>query len=136
MTTSMMTTSPMSTSTTTPSALENVNVAGMEDMPTPDAVHASVPVTGLAAETVARGRETVRAILDRRDPRLFVVVGPCSIHDPAAALDYAGRLARLAAEVRDTLFIVMRVYFEKPRTSTVWKGFINSPLLADSFRID
>jgi len=131
-----MTTSPMSTGTTTPSALENVNVAGMEDMPTPDAVHASVPVTGLAAETVARGRETVRAILDRRDPRLFVVVGPCSIHDPAAALDYAGRLAQLAAEVREAMFIVMRVYFEKPRTSTGWKGFINDPLMDDSFRID
>jgi len=131
-----MTTSAMSTSTTTTSTLENVNVAGMEDMPTPDAVHATVPLAPAAAETVARGRETVRAILDRRDPRLFVVVGPCSIHDAAAALDYAARLAQLADEVRDTLFVVMRVYFEKPRTSTGWKGFINDPLMDDSFRID
>jgi 3-deoxy-7-phosphoheptulonate synthase len=120
----------------TTSALENVNVAGMEDMPTPVAVHATVPVTARAAETVARGREAVRAILDRSDPRLFVVIGPCSIHDPQAALDYAARLARLAEQVRDTLFVVMRVYFEKPRTATGWKGFINDPYMDDSFRID
>jgi 3-deoxy-7-phosphoheptulonate synthase len=117
-------------------ALENVNVAGMDDMPTPEAVHALAPLSARAAETVARGRESVRAILERRDPRLFVVIGPCSIHDPAAALDYAGRLARLAELVRDTLFVVMRVYFEKPRTSTGWKGFINDPHMDDSFRID
>ena len=126
----------MGPSTPTSSALENVNVAGMEDMPTPEAVHALVPSTARAAETVARGRETVRAILDRRDPRLFVVVGPCSIHDPHAALDYAGRLARVAERVRDSLFVVMRVYFEKPRTATGWKGFINDPHMDDSFRID
>ena len=116
--------------------LDNVNVAGMEDMPTPEAVQAEVPLAPAAAETVARGRATVRAILDRRDPRLFVVIGPCSIHDPAAALEYAGRLARLAERVRDTLFVVMRVYFEKPRTVTGWKGFINDPHMDDSFRID
>ena len=65
-----------------------------------------------------------------------MVVGPCSIHDPVAALDYARRLKRLADEVRDTLFVVMRVYFEKPRTATGWKGFINDPHMDDSFRID
>src|SRR5262245_62649923 len=75
--------------------LDNVNVAGMEDMPTPEEVQAEVPLAPAAAETVARGRATVRAILDHRDPRLVVVIGPCSIHDPVAALDYAGRLARL-----------------------------------------
>src|SRR5215467_10940121 len=91
--------------------LANVNVAGMEDMPTPDAVQARVPLSARAAETVAHGRASVRAILDRKDPRLFVVVGPCSIHDPRAALEYAGRLARLAERVRDTLHVVMRVYF-------------------------
>jgi len=117
-------------------ALENVNVTGMEDMPTPEAIHAIVPLSERAARTVAGGRETVRAILDRKDPRLFVVVGPCSIHDATAALDYAGRLARLAERVRETLFVVMRVYFEKPRTSTGWKGFINDPRMDDSFRID
>jgi 3-deoxy-7-phosphoheptulonate synthase len=117
-------------------ALENVNVVGMEDMPTPEAVHATVPLSERAAATVTRGRDAVRAILDRTDPRLFVVIGPCSIHDPQAALDYAGRLVRLAERVRDTLFVVMRVYFEKPRTSTGWKGFINDPHMDDSFRID
>jgi len=116
--------------------LDNVNVSGMEDMPTPEAVQAAVPLTPAAAETVGRGRTTVRAILDRKDPRLFVVIGPCSIHDPAAALEYAGRLVRLAERVRDTLFVVMRVYFEKPRTVAGWKGFINDPHMDDSFRID
>jgi 3-deoxy-7-phosphoheptulonate synthase len=116
--------------------LDNLNVSGMEDMPTPEAVRAQVPLTPAAAETVASGRRTVRAILDRKDPRLVVVIGPCSIHDPAAALEYAGRLVRLAERVRDTLFIVMRVYFEKPRTVAGWKGFINDPHMDDSFRID
>jgi len=116
--------------------LENVNVAGFDEMPTPAEVHATVPLSAAAAATVAAGRATLRAILDRRDPRPFVVVGPCSIHDPAAALEYARRLKALAAEVADTLFIVMRVYFEKPRTATGWKGFINDPRLDDSFRIE
>ncbi|MGH8682380.1 MAG: 3-deoxy-7-phosphoheptulonate synthase [Burkholderiales bacterium] len=116
--------------------LENVNVSGMEEMPTPEAVMARVPLLPPAAETVSRGRATVRSILERKDPRLFVVVGPCSIHDQDAALDYAARLVRLAERVRDTLFVIMRVYFEKPRTSTGWKGFINDPHMDDSFRID
>jgi len=83
-----------------------------------------------------KGRRTLEAILDGKDPRLFVVVGPCSIHDPAAGLDYARRLAKLAAEVSDVLYVVMRVYFEKPRTALGWKGFINDPFMDDSFRID
>ena len=117
--------------------LDNVNVSGMEDMPTPEAVQAAVPLSPAAADTVARGRATVRAILDRTDPRLFVVVGPCSIHEPAAALEYAGRLARLAERVaRRAVYVVMRVYFEKPRTVAGWKGFINDPHMDDSFRID
>jgi 3-deoxy-7-phosphoheptulonate synthase len=116
--------------------LDNVNVSGMEEMPTPEAVKAAVPISDAAAATVARGRSTLRDILERKDPRLFVVVGPCSIHDPGAALEYAGRLAKLADRVRDMLFLVMRVYFEKPRTSIGWKGFINDPHMDDSFRID
>ncbi len=116
--------------------LENVNVSGFEDMPTPEAVHALVPLTGRGAATVAAGRAVVRGILDRADRRLLVVVGPCSIHDPAAALDYAGRLAALAGAVADTLFVVMRVYFEKPRTSTGWKGYVNDPRMDDSFRVE
>jgi 3-deoxy-7-phosphoheptulonate synthase len=116
--------------------LDNLNVAGMEDMPTPEKVKQQVPLSAKAAETVASGRHAVCDILARKDRRLFVVVGPCSIHDPNAALDYAGRLARLAERVRETLFIVMRVYFEKPRTVAGWKGFINDPHMDDSFRID
>ncbi len=116
-------------------ALENVNVVGLDPMPTPAQIHERVPMTPAAAATVARGRATLRAILERRDPRLFVVVGPCSIHDAAAAIDYGQRLARLAADVSETLVLVMRVYFEKPRTATGWKGFINDPRLDDSFHI-
>jgi len=117
-------------------ALENVNVVGLDPMPTPTQVHERVPLSPLAAATVARGREALRAILERRDPRIFVVAGPCSIHDPAAAVDYAQRLAKLAAEVAETMLIVMRVYFEKPRTATGWKGFINDPRIDDSFHIE
>ena len=83
-----------------------------------------------------RGREALRDILDRKGPRLFVVVGPCSIHDPIAGLDYARRLKALQEEVKDTLLLVMRVYFEKPRTTTGWKGYINDPDMDDSFRVD
>jgi 3-deoxy-7-phosphoheptulonate synthase len=99
-------------------------------------VQERLPLTDAAAATVLAGRKTLQAILDRSDRRLFVVVGPCSIHDTKAALDYAGRLRRLADEVRESLVLVMRVYFEKPRTSVGWKGFINDPRMDDSFRID
>ena len=94
-----------------------------------------VDYAGQAAD-VGDGRRTLEAILDRKDPRVFIVVGPCSIHDPVAGLDYARRLKALADEVSDTLVLVMRVYFEKPRTSTGWKGYINDPHMDDSFRID
>lgn len=115
---------------------ENVNVSALELMPSPDEIKQRVPMTDTAAHTVLKGRATLRGILDRTDPRLFVVVGPCSIHDPVAGLDYARRLKALADEVADTLYLVMRVYFEKPRTSTGWKGFINDPHLDDSFHIE
>jgi 3-deoxy-7-phosphoheptulonate synthase len=118
------------------SLLDNVNVEQMTEIPSPDEIHARIPLSDAAAETVRAGRDALRAILDRRDARLFVVVGPCSIHDPEAALDYARRLKRLADEVRDSLVLVMRVYFEKPRTSVGWKGFVNDPFMDDSFRID
>jgi 3-deoxy-7-phosphoheptulonate synthase len=115
---------------------ENLNVAAFDLMPSPDEVKAHVPQSEHAAQTVLRGRRAVEAILDGRDPRLFVVVGPCSIHDPVAGLDYAKRLRALADEVEETLVLVMRVYFEKPRTALGWKGFINDPFMDDSFRID
>ncbi|QSI75095.1 MULTISPECIES: 3-deoxy-7-phosphoheptulonate synthase [Niveibacterium] len=114
---------------------ENLNVLGLDPMPSPAEIKACVPLTEAAAATVVQGRTVLGRILDREDPRLIVVVGPCSIHDPVAGLDYAKRLKALADEVSDTLYIVMRVYFEKPRTTTGWKGFINDPHLDDSFRI-
>jgi 3-deoxy-7-phosphoheptulonate synthase len=115
---------------------ENLNVAAFELMPSPDEVKARVPLTETAARSVLQGRRTIEAILDGTDPRLLVVVGPCSIHDPVAGLDYARRLRELARELAGTLYLVMRVYFEKPRTSVGWKGFINDPMMDDSFRID
>jgi len=115
---------------------ENLNVVALDEMPSPDQVKARVPLTERAAETVVKGRRTLEAILDGRDPRVFVVVGPCSIHDTVAGLDYARRLRALGDEIADTLYVVMRVYFEKPRTSVGWKGFINDPHMDDSFRID
>ena len=115
---------------------ENLNIESFEPMPTPEEIHARVPMTEAAEKSVLAGRHTIEAILDRKDPRLFVVVGPCSIHDPVAGLDYARRLRALADEVSDTLLLVMRVYFEKPRTSTGWKGYINDPRMDDSFHIE
>ncbi|GAA5182937.1 3-deoxy-7-phosphoheptulonate synthase [Niveibacterium umoris] len=114
---------------------ENLNVVGLDPMPSPSEIKALVPMTEAAAATVVAGRKALTGILDREDPRLIVVVGPCSIHDPIAGMDYAKRIKKLADEVSDTLCVVMRVYFEKPRTTTGWKGFINDPHMDDSFRI-
>ncbi|NEX62918.1 3-deoxy-7-phosphoheptulonate synthase [Noviherbaspirillum galbum] len=116
--------------------LENVNVASFESMPTPEELHARLPLSEAAGTVVTQSREALRNILDRKDPRLFAVVGPCSIHDPVAGLDYARRLKALQEEVKDTLLLVMRVYFEKPRTTTGWKGYINDPDMDDSFHIE
>ncbi len=116
--------------------LDNVNVERMTEMPSPAEVHRAQPLTDAAARTVLDGRRALRDVLERRDPRLFVVLGPCSIHDPVAAIDYARRLRALADEVAGTMVLVMRVYFEKPRTSVGWKGFVNDPYMDDSFRID
>ena len=115
---------------------DNLNVGTFDDMPSPEDIKALVPLTPIATETVQQGRRALQRILDRDDNRLFVVVGPCSIHDPVAGLDYARRLKALADEVADTMLLVMRVYFEKPRTATGWKGYINDPYMDDSFRID
>jgi 3-deoxy-7-phosphoheptulonate synthase len=115
---------------------ENLNIEAFEPMPTPEEIHTRVPMSEAAVKSVVAGRRTIEAILDRRDPRLFVVVGPCSIHDPVAGLDYAKRLKQLADEVADTMVLVMRVYFEKPRTATGWKGYINDPRMDDSFHIE
>jgi len=115
---------------------ENLNIEAFEPMPTPEEIHARVPLSETAAESVLAGRRTLERILDGTDPRVFVVVGPCSIHDPVAGLDYARRLKALADEVAATMVLVMRVYFEKPRTATGWKGYINDPRMDDSFHIE
>ena len=116
--------------------IENINVTSFAPMPSPEALHSKLPLTDSASDTVMKGREALRNIIDRQDKRLFVVVGPCSIHDPVAGLDYARRLKALQAEVADTMLLVMRVYFEKPRTTTGWKGYINDPDMDDSFRVN
>ncbi len=116
--------------------LENLNVASQESLITPEELKQEMPLSEPAAETVASGRQAIYDIMDGKDPRLFVVVGPCSIHDVDAALDYARRLKKLADEVSDTLLLVMRVYFEKPRTTVGWKGLINDPHLNDTFDIE
>ena len=116
--------------------LEDVNVTAVAPLPAPAALHARLPSSAPARATVANTRHAIDAIIDGHDPRLLVVVGPCSIHDLDAARDYAARLGALAAELAGHLLIVMRVYFEKPRTTTGWKGYINDPHLDDSFDIE
>ncbi len=124
------------TSSAMPHRTENLNVVAFDVMPSPDEITSRLPLTERASEPVVAGRRGVEAILDGTDPRLFAVVGPCSIHDPVAGVEYANRLRKLADEVSDVFHVVMRVYFEKPRTSVGWKGYINDPFMDDSFRID
>ncbi|MGV6806479.1 MAG: 3-deoxy-7-phosphoheptulonate synthase [bacterium] len=116
-------------------ALHNVNIASQELLITPAELKSELPMTDAAVEAVAKGRQDVQNILDRKDHRIMIVLGPCSIHDTKAAMDYAHRLQKLAEDVSDTLLLVMRVYFEKPRTTTGWKGLINDPYIDDSFKI-
>jgi 3-deoxy-7-phosphoheptulonate synthase len=121
---------------TFPNAFENLNVLSQHTLLPPSALHDAVPAGDRAMQTVSSARQTVARILKGQDKRLLVVVGPCSIHDIAAAMDYARRLKALADELSDQLFIVMRVYFEKPRTTVGWKGLINDPHMDDSFCIE
>ena len=116
--------------------VDNLNVVSQELLISPATLKSKIPLTDKARDVVTEGREVIRNILDRKDHRIFVVIGPCSIHDVAAAKDYAQRLKKLADEVSDTIYIVMRVYFEKPRTTVGWKGLINDPYLDDSFKIE
>ncbi|MFC0240842.1 3-deoxy-7-phosphoheptulonate synthase [Rhodopseudomonas telluris] len=115
---------------------DDLRLQKITELSTPDEVMGEIPRTLTATRTVAASRSAIHAILTGADDRLLVVVGPCSIHDPAAALDYASRLAALRETLADRLEIVMRVYFEKPRTTVGWKGLINDPDLDGSFRID
>jgi 3-deoxy-7-phosphoheptulonate synthase len=121
---------------TFPTALENLNIVWQSTLLPPSQLHEDIPASARATQTVSAARRALTDILSGRDPRLLVVVGPCSIHDTQAAIEYAHHLKGLADELTDQLFIVMRVYFEKPRTTVGWKGLINDPRMDDSFRID
>jgi 3-deoxy-7-phosphoheptulonate synthase len=118
------------------SKTQDTHVAGAEVLITPKKVKAKLPGNKTSYEVVLKGRQELEAILDHRDRRLFVVVGPCSIHDPQAAYEYAVKLKKLAGMVKSTLVLVMRVYFEKPRTTIGWKGLVNDPDMNDSFNIE
>jgi len=115
--------------------LDNVNIRSEQVLVTPAQLKLDLPVTPSVRDNVQRARMAVKNIVRRKDPRLLVVVGPCSIHDVDAALDYAERLAALAGEVGDSLMLVMRAYFEKPRTTVGWKGLVNDPHLDDTFEV-
>ena len=118
------------------SAIENLNLASQDVLISPEQLKSDLPVSESAQSTILAGREAVNRILDRKDKRLMMVIGPCSIHDVDAAMDYARRLKVLADEVKDSIAIIMRVYFEKPRTTVGWKGLINDPHLNGSFDIE
>jgi 3-deoxy-7-phosphoheptulonate synthase len=116
--------------------IENLNITSCTRLITPRQLKAHLPISERARQSVIHGRETIKRILEREDKRLFIVVGPCSIHDPEAAIIYGKRLKALADKVSDSLFLVMRVYFEKPRSTVGWKGLINDPHLNGSFEIE
>lgn len=116
-------------------AVENINIEAPEILITPSELKREIPLTDKARKTVTKGRQVIEDILSGKDSRILVVVGPCSIHDLEAAHEYALRLKKLADKVSDSLYIVMRVYFEKPRTTVGWKGLINDPYMNDSFKI-
>jgi len=111
---------------------EDLRVEGYKPLMTPGALTRELPITEIVSNTVINGRDSIQKILSGEDPRMLVITGPCSIHDKAAAYDYARRLSELSRKVADTLVVVMRVYFEKPRTNVGWKGLINDPHLDGS----
>src|SRR6202140_3727654 len=112
--------------------IQDIHVLATEPLIAPNLLKNEMPVGGGIARTVVEARETIREILAGRDRRMLCIVGPCSIHDPDAAIDYARRLAKLKNDTSDRLYIIMRVYFEKPRTTVGWKGLINDPHMDDS----
>ena len=115
--------------------LDNINIDNQEILITPEELKRQLPATEEVKRGISQNREIVRSIIDGTDKRLLLVVGPCSIHNPREAIDYAERLKSLSESVNDKLFIVMRAYFEKPRSTVGWKGLINDPHLDDSFKI-
>lgn len=116
--------------------IENTRVKNIVSLTPPGRVKQKFPLPDNFAQQVLSFRKTICRILRREDPRFLVIVGPCSIHDPASALEYGKKLAALFQELKDRVFIVMRVYFEKPRTSVGWKGLISDPHLNDSGKIN
>ena len=115
---------------------DDLRIRSIKEVVVPAEVQAEHPLTETAAETTSLTRQAIHDILNGKDDRLLVVIGPCSIHDPAAALEYAARLKRIRDELAGDLLLVMRVYFEKPRTTVGWKGLINDPYLNGSFEIN
>ena len=115
---------------------EDIRVDIVETLPTPTDVKAKLPLSTELEDQITESRRAVERILDRKDPRKLVIVGPCAAYDPEATIEYAQRLAVLADRVKDTMLVLMRVYFEKPRTTTGWKGLINDPRLDDSFHVE
>ena len=115
---------------------DDLRIQNLRELVVPEALIAELPAEGPLAEHVNASRTVIQSILEQADDRLVVVVGPCSIHDPDAAMDYAARLKTLADEISEDIFVVMRVYFEKPRTTVGWKGLINDPHLDNSFDVN
>ena len=115
---------------------DDLRIIETQELSTPDEVRKELFVTEAAANTILNSRKIIENILDEKDDRIFVVIGPCSIHDPIAAMEYAKKLKKISEKVSDNLFIIMRVYFEKPRTTIGWKGLINDPMLDGSFKIN
>ncbi len=116
--------------------LIDLNISGVRPLPSPRLFREALPAPADAIATVSRGRTEIRRILDREDKRFLLITGPCSIHDPEAALDYAKRLAKIRDQVSDSVALVMRVYFEKPRTTVGWKGLVSDPRLDGSNRVE
>jgi len=112
---------------------DDVRILGMKDVLSPEQLHADVPITQAASHTCFEARQAIHQILHKKDDRLLVVVGPCSVHDVHAALAYAQKLKQQITKHENDLLIVMRVYFEKPRTTVGWKGLINDPDLNVNF---
>jgi len=112
--------------------ISDLHIAREDKLPTPQSLHEELPCSGEQAALIAASRDGVRRILRGEDDRLLVIAGPCSVHEPASAVEYAGRLRELAMRHEDTLLVVMRVYFEKPRTRMGWKGLIYDPGLDDT----
>jgi 3-deoxy-7-phosphoheptulonate synthase len=121
---------------TTIDQLRTRRIADVRRLLTPRALRDSLPLVAQMEDVVLRGRDAVAQVLNREDDRLLVVVGPCSVHDPAAALDYARRLQEVARRLGEQVLVVMRVYFEKPRTTLGWKGLINDPGRDQSFQVE